>query len=120
MLVLCPLVALMKEHAVHFSSIGIPAAYVSDKDNPTVRQSISARKLAVTRKHVLHTCTRNRNNCIPQAQLGYGGVSRPYIFYYRVWLARLKAGGTTLNTKKKLTLLVLCYFYKLQMFVAYI
>ena len=40
MLVVCPLVALMKEHVVHFSSMGISAAYVSDKDDPTVRQSI--------------------------------------------------------------------------------
>ena len=30
-LVVCPLVALMKEHVVNFSSMGISAAYVSDK-----------------------------------------------------------------------------------------
>ena len=34
------LVALMKEHVVHFSSMGKSAAYVSDKYDPTVRQSI--------------------------------------------------------------------------------
>ena len=93
-LVVCPLVALMKEHVVHFSSMGISAAYASDKDDPTVRQSIkngevqlvflspqslngaagrdvgaSAGRLSrPTRKYVLRACMRNDNDYIPLAQ----------------------------------------------------